>query len=451
MHSFLPSRVLILLVTGLAAVCTALAFSSVAVASVALLAAALGLLLMAAMGLDVYLSVSHWRTAPLSLERQLPRAFAVGRPATVRLALDNPHARRRVGQLHEWGDSSLQMPGMPLRFDLGPQRREVLEFEVTPTERGVRQFDRSQILLRSSLGLLDLNLRIGLPETRRVFPNFENQTAFAWLSGERRLSEIGIKAVRRRGTGTDFDQLVEYQAGDPIRHIDWKATLTHHRPIVRKYQDDRDQTVMLLLDCGRRMRADDTQRGINATHFDQALNAVMLLAFVALTSGDAVGAATFGTRDGMERRFAPRKGRTALNALMAELGDVQPTATFSDYARVAADLIQRQRKRALVVVVTNCRDEDAPELGAALAVLRSRHLVVLANLREQVVALIAAQPLTTQDSALEVAAALEYEHARGEMLRRFAIGGALTIDCEPQHLAVQLVNRYTILKRAGAL
>jgi uncharacterized protein (DUF58 family) len=262
---------------------------------------------------------------------------------------------------------------------------------------------------------------------------------------------MGIKSVRRRGTGTDFDQLVEYRAGDPIRHIDWKATLTHHRPITRKFQDDRDQRVMFLLDCGRRMRADDTQHGIGATHFDQALNALMLLAFVALKFGDAVGAMTFGTPEDLTKRYAPRKGRQTINALMAELGDVEPTPTFSDYARCAADLIRRQRKRALVVLITNCRDEDAPELASALTLLRSRHLVVLANLREQIVGHIERQPLTTVESALEVAAALEYEQQRGEMLRRFAVGGALTIDCEPQRLGVELVNRYTALKRAGSI
>jgi uncharacterized protein (DUF58 family) len=199
------------------------------------------------------------------------------------------------------------------------------------------------------------------------------------------------------------------------------------------------------------MRADDTQHGIGATHFDQALNALMLLAFVALKFGDAVGAMTFGTADGLAKRYAPRKGRQTINALMAELGDVEPTPTFSDYARSAADLIRRQRKRALVVLITNCRDEDAPELAAALTLLRSRHLVVLANLREQIVGQIERQPLATAESALEVAAALEYEQQRGEMLRRFAVRGALTIDCEPQRLGVELVNRYTALKRAGSI
>jgi uncharacterized protein (DUF58 family) len=199
------------------------------------------------------------------------------------------------------------------------------------------------------------------------------------------------------------------------------------------------------------MRADDTQSGIGASHFDQSLDALMLLTFVALSNGDAVGAMTFGTPPGMERRFAPRKGRQTLNALMAELGDVEPSPTFSDYKIGATDLIQRQRKRGLVVLITNCRDEDSAELIAGLRLLRSRHLVVLANLREQVVGQIASQPLSRQESVLEVAAALEYEQRRRDMLRRLAVDGAILIDCEPRALGVELVNRYTALKRSGSI
>lgn len=450
-RSMLPSRALIGLSAGMGALCTGLSFTSLTPPALTLLAGCAGMILLLVLGVDILLSKVRWRRAPLRLKRDLPWAFAVGRAVMVRLTLENPGATRCRGRLFELSDPSMNMPSMPLSFDVGPNHCETLEFELTPTERGLKLFESSQLRLRSSLGLLDWNLHIGASASRRVFPNFEHQAAFAWLGGERRLAEMGVKSVRRRGAGTHFDQLVEYRAGDPIRHIDWKATLTHHRPITRKFQDDRDQRVMFLLDCGRRMRADDTQQGIGTTHFDQALNALMLLAFVALKSGDAVGAMTFGTPEIAVRRYAARKGRHSLNALMAELGDVEPTPTFSDYARCAADLIQRQRKRALVILITNCRDEDAPELAAALTLLRSRHLVVLANLREQIIARIAQQPLTTAASVLEVAAALEYQQRRREMLRRFAVGGTLTIDCEPQRLGVELVNRYTLLKRAGAI
>jgi uncharacterized protein (DUF58 family) len=136
---------------------------------------------------------------------------------------------------------------------------------------------------------------------------------------------------------------------------------------------------------------------------------------------------------------------------MAELSDVEPTPTFSDYQRAAADSIRRHRKRGLLVLITNCRDEDATELATALHLLRSRHLVVLANLREQIVGQIAEQRLSTDESALEVAAALEYEQRRRDMLHRLATGGVLMIDCEPERLGVELVNRYTALKRAGSI
>ena len=449
--SMLPSRTLIGILAALGASFAALACSSLPTPTVTLLAGLVAGALLAVLAADISLSIARRRRCPLALRRSLPRAFAVGVPVAVRVNIDNPGNCFARGVLFELADPTLDMPAMPLRFAIEGGSSESLEFTLTPTRRGVKRFDAAQILLRSAFGLFDWNLRIGASESRRVFPNFEHQAGFAWLAGDRRLARMGIKSVRRRGAGTDFDQLVEYRAGDPIRQIDWKATLKHSRPIARKFQDERDQSVMFLLDCGRRMRADDTQQGLGAAHFDQALNALMLLAFVALSHGDAVGAMTFGTPEGGEKRFAPRKGRQTLNALMAELGDVEPTPTYSDYTRAAADLIRRQRKRGLLILITNFRDEDAAELKAALHLLRSRHVVILASLREQVVGRIADQPLTGPQSALEAAAALKYAQSRGDMLRRLGVEGLVTVDCEPRHLGVELVTRYEALKRAGSI
>lgn len=447
----LPSRTSLLLAWGASLVLAALAVAPLE--TLPLRGLALGLLgcAISALALDTHLSRRRWLRGPLLFERQLPRAFAVGMPVTIRVGLENTGETRLTGELYDHAGPGLNQAGMPLRFSVGPRQRQTLEFTVLPSMRGMRGFEPAEIRLRSRLGLLDLNLRLGKSQTRRVFPNFAQQARFAWLAGDRRLTTPGLKNVQRRGAGTDFDQLVDYQSGDPIRHIDWKATQRHQRAIVRKFQDDRDQSVMFLLDCGRRMRADDTEQGIGATHFDQSLNALMLLAFVALSHGDAVGAMTFGTAPQAQKSFAPRKGRSALNALMAELAEVEPSPTFSDYGLAATDLLRRQRKRGLLVLITNCRNEDAPELSAALRLLRTRHLVVLANLREQIVAQIEAQALVTEDAALEVAAALQYNQARSDFLRRLAQDGALLIDCEPRQLGVELVNRYTILKGAGAI
>ena len=449
--SVLPSSILSALLGAAGVALIALRLSALAPATIALAAAGLGAGLLALLALDARLSWLSWQRAPLTLSRRLPHAFAVGATVGIQVSLANPAPLTRRGRYFELADPSLEIPAMPLRFAVRPGGHETLEFSLTPTARGLKSFDAGQLRLRSVLGLLDCNLRIGPHESRRVFPDFKRQASLAWLATDRRLVELGIKNVRRRGEGTDFDQLTEYRAGDPVRHIDWKATLKHGHPITRVFQDERDQSVLFLLDCGRRMRADDTQAGIGASHFDQSLDALMLLTFVALASGDAVGAMTFGTAPGQEKRFAPRKGRQTLNELMAELGDVEPSPVFSDYLDAAADVMRRQRKRGLIVIITNCRDEDAVELLAALRLLRSRHVVVIANLREQIIGALAAQPLSRPESVFEVAAALDYEQRRHEMLQRLAAGGAVLIDCEPRALGVELVKRYTVLKRTGAI
>ncbi|HEV7611608.1 MAG TPA: DUF58 domain-containing protein [Steroidobacteraceae bacterium] len=451
LNAVLPSKFLIAGFVCVSLLCAALAFTPLDAGMLIRVVAGAVLAVTALCGADVMLSMAEWRRSPLKCSRRLPHAFAIGVPVIVQVALDNAGAARRKGLFQEYADAALSTRGLPMRFELGPRQQEILEIEITPTMRGVKRFEAAGIRLRSRLGLFDLGWRIGVPESRRVFPNFETQARFAWLAGDRRIPSTGLRSVQRRGSGTDFDQLVDYQAGDPIRHIDWKATEKHHRPIVRKFQDERDQDVMILLDCGRRMRADDTQLGLGTTHFDQCLNALMLVAFVALSHGDAVGAMTFGTAEESQKRFAPRKGRHTLNALMTELADVEPTATYSDYERAAADCLSPRRKRGLIVMITNSRNEDAPALCAALALLRTRHAVIVANLREAVVDRISEQPLAEPHSALECAAAQDYVQARDRLLRRIAMSGVRTVDCTPERLGVELVNRYEVLKRTGSI
>src|SRR5262249_21187685 len=196
--------------------------------------------------------------------------------------------------LHDHVDSSFVTEGLPATLVL-PRAQVDTTYTVVPTTRGVVTFAPADVRVRSRWGLCDLLVQLGTSETRHVYPDFAQVARYAWLAGDRRLQDIGIKTYQQRGEGTDFKELSEYRVGDSVRHIDWRATLRLGKPIVRAFQDERDQSVMLLLDCGRRMRADDRQSGVGTTHFDQVLNAVMLLSYVALKQGDAVGAMTFGT------------------------------------------------------------------------------------------------------------------------------------------------------------
>ena len=91
------------------------------------------------------------------------------------------------------------------------------------------------------------------------------------------------------------------------------------------------------------------------------------------------------------------------------------------------------------------------ELGHALTLLRSRHLVLLASLRERIVGEMIAQPLVSGGAAIEVASAHLYEQSRRDAFHRLAARDALMVDAEPQLLGVQLVNRYHAVKGAGLI
>jgi uncharacterized protein (DUF58 family) len=401
--------------------------------------------------LDWWRSHRAWRAAPLTMERHIPTALALGVDRVLAFKLGNAGARTWQVQVLDETESRLHVQGMPQTVRVAPGQWVELRYTVQPRQRGEVGLGRTHLRVRSCWGLWDMGYTVGQVQTVYVYPNFAAVARYAWLAGDRRLEQIGIKTFVKRGMGVDFKQLAEYQLGDSVRNIDWKATLRFQRPIVRQYQDERDQRVMFMLDCGRRMRADEGEASADGSHFDQALNALMLLSYVALKEGDEVGVMTFGNADGGTRDFFPRKGAATLNALIASLYDLQPSLTHSDYVAAAQDFMRKHPKRALLILITNFRDEDAPELEPALKLLRSKHLVLVASLRERVVRETIAQPLNKPHAVAEVATAHWFAQSRSDAFRRVMGRDALSVDVEPAKLAVTLVNRYHAVKRSGLL
>lgn len=401
--------------------------------------------------LDLWRSRRAWRRAPLRIERKLPNAFALGVPCVLTLAVRNDGSTPWSVALFDEVDPAFSFDGLPQSVTVPAAGQVEIRYTATALRRGLAQFGVTQLRLRTLGGSFEMLQALGRPQTLRVYPNFAAVARYAWLAGDRRLAQIGIKTYAQRGTGTDFRQLSDYQRGASIRHIDWKATLRHGKPIVREFQDDRDQCVFFLLDCGRRMRADEGMQEAGGSHFDQALNALMLLSYVALKEGDEVGAMTFGNPSGQRRDFAARKGAATLNALMNRLHDIEPGITHSDYIAAAQDLLRLHPKRALVIMLTNFRDEAAGELRPALQLLRQRHLVMVASLRERVLRQLAGQPLRQPRDQVQAAAARLFEQSRRDAFARVVGNDPLSIDVEPAELAVTLVNRYHAVKRAGLL
>src|SRR5262245_25045881 len=388
--------------------------------------------------------VSGLRTPPPAVSRRLPATLALGVRIEVALRVANVAGRRVRFELHDHHPASFEADGLPRELRLAPLEWTQLAYHVRPVARGETKFGVTELRVFSPLGLWQITRNVENSNVVRVYPNFRALAKYTLLATDNRLSQIGVLQVRRRGEGMEFHQLREYRQGDAQRAIDWKATARTARLISREYEDEKDQRVLFVVDCGRRMASKDDE----LSHFDHALNSALLLAHVAARQGDAVGMLTMA---GVNRYVEPRKSVAAVNAILNQAYDIEPTLAVPDYHEAARDVMRHLRRRALVIVLTNLRDEDDSTLLPALQLLRTRHLVVLASLREAIIGRALSARVDTFDRAVTHAAAAAYLAGRERSFRRLDAAGVITLDVEPDRLAISLVNRYLQLKRAGRL
>ena len=200
----------------------------------------------------------------------------------------------------------------------------------------------------------------------------------------------------------------------------------------------------MVVDTGRRMLAHEG----GLSHFDRALDATLVVSYIALKRGDAVGLFTVG---GEQRWVAPQRGMAAIDTLLRASYDLQPTPVATDYLAASTELALRQRRRALVMLVTNLRDEDIEDVLGSVRLLQRRHLVVVASLRERDLDEALDQPVDDVRSAVRAAAASRYIAQRAaahEVLRNHRVT-VLDVTCE--QLPAALVEQYLSIKRSGLL
>jgi uncharacterized protein (DUF58 family) len=386
----------------------------------------------------------HLRPPPL-VERLMPPALPLSAWQPVRLRFNNPSNQAiTLTVFDHYPTAAADCADLPQRITVDANGWAELTYRLRPVVRGEWTFAPVQIWLMSPQGLWQRDDRLGEPATVRVYPDFAAIARYIRLASEQREALMGIHRRRRRGEGQSFHQLREYRIGDSLRQIDWKATARTRKLIAREYQDERHQTVLFLLDCSRRMRAQDD----DLSHFDHALNALILLAYVALRQGDAVGVQSFG---GERRWLKPRPGPGMLTPLINTVYDLQPTLEPPDYTEMAHLTLTRQRKRALIVLLTNLRDEDQDDLRPAIALLSRRHLMLIANLREPVLDELLTQPIHDLPQAQLYATTCHYRLQRDRVQEELRHLGGIVLDTPPHHLPAAIVNQYLDLKRGGRL
>ena len=386
-------------------------------------------------------------TSDLTIDRTMPTSIGIGDHATgeyvvhsrwglplrARLDDDLPPA---VGG-NTAGDVELELPAR------GSTR---LTTQLTGMTRGRFALGGVALRVRTRLGLVARRMRWTPDDAILVTPSVSTVRRFRLLAIQHRLYEAGVRAVRQRGEGRSFASLREYVVGDDPRHIDWKATARRGKAITREFTIEQSQSVFCLIDSGRSM----TQLAGSYTRFEHALSAALVLTDVAASAGDRVGTLVF---DDEVRTFVPaQRGHAALRAVRNALIPVRATLTEPDYAAAFRFLAARQRRRALIVFLTDVIDARASRaLIAHVSRSAARHLVVVVALRNDAI-LDAATPSALDEKSLyESAAAEELIAARAEALERMRAAGVTVLDVSPSGMTAAIVNRYLEIKARGAL
>ena len=334
--------------------------------------------------------------------------------------------------------------GLPQRLVLAPATASTFSYRLRPVARGDATFQGVQLRLASPLRLWTQSRIAGDRQRVRVYPNFAPLTRFALFSAEQASRLVGAHLKRRRGEGTDFNQMREYRVGDSLRQIDWKATSRSRKLISREYQDEKNQQLVMLVDTGRRMMAQEGE----LAHFDHVLNAALVVSYLALRQGDAVGLMASG---GESRWVAPKRGMATIDTLLRASYDLQPQAVATDYLAAATELSLRQRKRSLVMLVTNVRDEDIEDLLVAVQLLQKRHLVCVASLREHALDLAMEDEVHDLPGAIRAGAIARYLEQRAAAHEALRSHRVMVLDVTSDELPAALVERYLAVKRGGLL
>ena len=409
----------------------------------------------------------------LKVRRELPFSLAQGESATVKLEIHRGGRPFLPFNILLWDlhPASMECETFPATLDrkllaeAGNSDPLFFEYTLIPRERGQWFFSGTEMLLASFCRFWRLRVLHDCKSQGRTYPDFKKIKASAGTDLRALLERTGVKNIRMRGQGLEFRSLREYQEGDTVRAVDWRATSRRRKVIVREYQEEQDQQILFLLDSGYRLHRleesahhdgirhdggshDVSRNGNNRVQFDSALEAVLLLSWVSLRHGDSVGVGSFGTGS---RWISPRKGISSFPVLMNGLYDLVSSPSPSSPFSALEDALARLKRRTFIVLISNFREEDGESLSWILRRVERRHLLLLVSLKEKESEFFASRRPEGSEEALETAAAFSYLASRRELYASWEHLGLLTLEASAGDLAPALINRYLQVKRSGRL
>jgi len=371
----------------------------------------------------------------IELRRFYPLKAALGVKTDLSLELINRGNRRLVVRFYEGMPNHCDYEGFPHVVSLGVAIKERFSFPVTFNQRGETVISAGHIETASPIQLWWKRGKIGETHELKVYPNYQPALQYGLFCLADRVQQMGIIKPRQKGQSKEFHQLRDYQEGDSLRSIDWKATSKKQVLISREYQEEKDQTLILAIDTSSRSRAMDGDLPI----LDHLLNAAIFISYMALQQGDKVGIMSFG---GAPRFLPPVKGKQNLSHILNHVYNYEASDNFGDYHQWVEELHLKQKKRATVILLTNLRAEDQFESIPALQIVAKKHQLLVASMKEQSLVDLLKKPVEFEKDATHYIGAKAYEQDTDQVVQDFNNAKIRTFRDTAEKFPIMLANHY---------
>lgn len=375
-------------------------------------------------------------TRQIALQRNLPAQGYLGRKLTGNLFVHNQSNRLLRFRAIQEMPAGLGGNGTILAWSLNPGEQSALPFFAVPEQLGTINW---KIIYSRSLGMFGLawwskkNNLLSSVIIQPVMLHYGTR-----YSGNHNLGET---LARRTGSGSELIQLREYQYGDPLRMIDWKATARKQMPMAKVFTEDQHLEVMVLIDCGR-LSSLNTKWLTRLNHF---INCAARLAQYAIDNNDRVGLISFAEQP--MARLPPVNTYSGLLLIRKLLGSLRPLSKESNPLPAVACLSSLIKHRCLVVIFTDVEgDYLQSSLLRAVKLLTPKHLPLIATLEDEEIKSIAKSPAQTWQEPYQTLAAQEFENSRQEAIVTLQHHGAQIVSATPDRLDKAVLNRYQMLR-----
>ncbi|MEC9442781.1 MAG: DUF58 domain-containing protein [Myxococcota bacterium] len=390
-------------------------------------------------GLDVILALSRKQ---MKVAVEAPRILHLGEPAKIDLTLEAPgwRAKTPVEANVEVDGAVRPVPITQLRFDGAGSA--FCELELEPERRGTFEVGKIHLRWPGPMGLFTQTTSVDVDREVSVVPNIIAVRRAAIRLASHNTFLHGMKQQKFIGDGTEFDALREYIPGLNIRDINWRASARHRKLLCRENRCERNHRVVLAIDTGHLMR--EPLEGV--PKLDHAINVGLLLGYMSLKVGDQVG--MFGFDSEPRGYLEPQPGVRTMQRLLEQSARMEYSTHETNFTLALADLANKLRRRAIVVVLTDFNDPIGAELMVEnLTWLAKRHLVIFAAIRDPTLDEIANSDPESLEAVNRAVVAGDMRRDREIVITKLRRRGIFCIDGAPSEISVELINRYLEIHR----